>query len=43
MCELGVMFDFGFAKMFCAAIFEAYVYHKYIWIVATDYYTIIYF
>ena len=34
------MFHFGFAKMFSAAIFENYLYHKYIYLLlaaAADY------
>ena len=40
--DFGVMFGFGLAKMFSATIFETYCYHKYIWIVATDYFTYFY-
>ena len=36
-CDLGVMFDFSFAKMFSAAMVETYFYHKDIWICVTDY------
>ena len=32
------MFDFRIAKMFSAATFEAYAYHKDIWIPVTEYY-----
>ena len=36
-CDFNVIFDFGFAHMFSADVFEAYVCHKDILIPATDY------
>ena len=27
-CDLGVMFDLGFAEMFAVAIFETFFYHQ---------------
>ena len=39
-CDFGVMFDFGFVKMFSADISETYCYFhdSYIKMAATDYY-----
>ena len=35
-CDFGVMFDFGLSKMVSVTIFEAYVYHKDMWIPVPD-------
>ena len=37
LCDYGVMFNFGFAKMFSTATFETYFYHKDIQIDGTYY------
>ena len=37
-CDFGVMFNFGFAEMFSAAIFETCLYHKDAWIAVIKYY-----